>query len=131
MVFLRSETRVCGNATFANFNLNIKFSYIIISKDVSRLMIVLGSKINEKSIWVEYDYISPMYFNFCTFFQLNIQDIETEGTTSESNASGGAHNIETLANAYANSDIQRMVQVRIQQTMKMVLISDNDLYFLK
>ena len=51
MVFLRSEIRVCGNATFSNFNLNIKFSYIIISKDVSRLMIVLGSKINEKSIW--------------------------------------------------------------------------------
>ena len=79
----------------------------------------------------EYDYISPMYFNFCTFFKLNVQDIETEGTTSESNASGGAHNIETLANAYANSDIQRMVQVRIQQTLKMVFISYYDVYCFK
>ena len=79
----------------------------------------------------EYDYISPMYFNFCTFFKLNIQVIEMEGTTSEMNASGGAHNIVTLANAYANSDIQLMVQVRIQQTMKMVFISDYDVSFFK
>ena len=79
----------------------------------------------------EYDYISPMYFKICTFFKLNIQVIEMEGTTSEMNASGGAHNIVTLANAYANSDIQRMVQVRIQQTLKMVFISYYDVYCFK